>query len=117
MSVAAIDFGLLFAVLSLGWGIALVAYRSIAESVSWPMGRAQRAYPALARGIGLACMACGVAFAAWRAVAGFPLSALMILVFGVAWAVFWVGFFRVAAQSALLLAPLGAVLLLSRWLL
>ncbi len=40
----------------------------------------------------------------------------MILVFGCAWAAFWLGFFRVAAQSALLLAPAAALLLLWRWL-
>ena len=35
--------------------------------------------------------------------------------FGVAWAAFWTGFLRVGAQSALLLAPLAAALLIVRW--
>lgn len=117
MSVAAIDFGLLFAVLALGWGIALAVYRTVAEAVRWPMGRIQRSYPELAFAIGVACVACSAAFALWRAVAGYPVSASMILLFGIAWAVFWIGFLRVAAQSALLLAPLGTLLLLWRWLL
>ena len=43
------------------------------------------------------------------------LSASAIPVFGVAWAAFWTGFLRVGAQSALLLAPLAAALLLVRW--
>lgn len=116
MLVSAIDFGLLLAVLTLGWGIVVAAYRPIAEAISWPMGTPQRRHPYLARLLGVACVACAVAFVLWRVVAGYPLSALMILVFGIAWAAFWLGFFRVAAQSALLLAPAAAALLLWRWL-
>lgn len=116
MLVSAIDFGLLLAVLTLGWGIALATYRPIAEAVAWPMGAPQRRHPQLARGLGVVCIACALFFVAWRIVAGFPVSAVMILLFGLAWAVFWVGFLRVAAQSALLLAPLSAALLLWRWL-
>lgn len=116
MLVSAIDFGLLLAVLTLGWGIVIAAYRPIAEAISWPMGAPQRRYPLVARVLGMACVACAVAFVVWRVVAGYPLSALMILVFGLAWAAFWLGFLRVAAQSALLLAPIAALLLLWRWL-
>ena len=42
-------------------------------------------------------------------------SGWLILLFGLAWAVFWTGFLRVGAQSALLLAPVAALLLLLRW--
>lgn len=116
MLVSAIDFGLLLAVLTLGWGIVIATYRPIAEAIGWPMGRPQRYYVHTARGLGIVCVGCAVAFVVWRTVAGYPLSALMILVFGVAWAAFWLGFLRVAAQSALLLAPIAAGLLLWRWL-
>jgi hypothetical protein len=42
---------------------------------------------------------------------------VVILVFGLALAVFWSGFLRVGAQSALLFAPLSAGVLLIGWLL
>ena len=48
--------------------------------------------------------------------AAMSLSASAIPVFGVAWAVFWTGFLRVGAQSALLLAPRRPLLLVMRWL-
>jgi CBS-domain-containing membrane protein len=41
---------------------------------------------------------------------------MVILVFGIALAIFWTGFLRVGAQSALLLAPLSAAALLVVWL-
>jgi hypothetical protein len=116
MLVSAIDFGLLLAVLTLGWGIVITAYRPIAEAIHWPMGAPQRRFPQVARLLGVACVAFAMAFVVWRVVAGYPLSAVMILVFGLAWAAFWLGFLRVAAQSALLLAPIAAGLLLWRWL-
>jgi hypothetical protein len=40
----------------------------------------------------------------------------VILVFGLALGLFWSGFLRVGAQTALLLAPLAAVVLLVAWL-
>jgi len=42
---------------------------------------------------------------------------VVIVIFGVALAIFWCGFLRVGAQSALLFAPLSAVVLLIGWLL
>jgi hypothetical protein len=39
----------------------------------------------------------------------------VILLFGLAFGVFWSGFLRVGAQTALLLAPLAAGLLLVGW--
>jgi hypothetical protein len=116
MLVSAIDFGLLLAVLTMGWGIVTATYRPVAEAVHWPMGAPQRRHPHLARNLGMACVICAVAFVVWRVVAGYPLSAAMILIFGLAWAAFWLGFLRVGAQSALLLAPMSAALLLWRWL-
>ena len=55
-------------------------------------------------------------FALARACGGHWLSAAMIPVFGLAWAIFWTGFLRVGAQSALLLAPAAGLLLVVRWL-
>ena len=48
-------------------------------------------------------------FSLARGYGGYVVSAWAIPVFGVAWAVFWIGFLRVGAQSALLFgAPGGA---------
>lgn len=113
---SAIDFGLVFAVVTFGWGLALAVYRPYASSSGWPMGKLQQDWPEAAWWLGVASMALAVAFAIWRACIGYPLSASVIPLFGAAWALFWIGFLRVGAQSALLLAPLGALLLLLRWL-
>lgn len=113
---SAIDFGLVFAVVTFGWGLALAAYRPYAVALGWPMGKWQRERPDFAWWLGIAAMVLAVAFAIWRACIGYPLSASVIPLFGAAWALFWIGFLRVGAQSALLLAPIGAILLLLRWL-
>lgn len=116
MVVSAIDFGLLFAVVTFGWGLSLAVYRHLADELDWPMGRVQHDYPDLARIVGQACIAIAVLFCIWRTYAGYPLSAFMILVFGLAWSAFWTGFLRAGAQSALFLAPLAAVCLTLRWI-
>jgi hypothetical protein len=61
-------------------------------------------------------MLLAMGFAVARAIVGYPLNASAIPAFGLAWAIFWTGFLRVGAQSALLLGPAAAVLLLIRWL-
>jgi hypothetical protein len=61
--------------------------------------------PPVARGAGLA----------FAAALGAQHGGLVILIFGVGVAIFWSGFLRVGAQSALLLAPLSALALLFAW--
>lgn len=113
---SAIDYGLVFAVTTFGWGLALLVYRVCALTAGWPMGKWQREQPEAAWWMGAACMALATVFAVWRAFIGYPLSGSVIPLFGVAWGLFWIGFLRVGAQSALLLAPAAALLLLIRWL-
>jgi hypothetical protein len=113
---SAVDVGLLLAVGAIGWGLSLATYRAIAVRRGWPMGAWQAKRPRLARGLALACILPAVLFAFARGWGGHMLSALVILLFGVAWAVFWTGFLRVGAQSALLLAPVATGLLLAFWL-
>ena len=72
--------------------------------------------PALPIVVGIVAILLAGAYAGARAYIGYQLSAAAIPVFGVAWAVFWTGFLRAGAQSALLLAPAAAVLLVVRWL-
>jgi hypothetical protein len=109
-----VDHLFLLAVGAIGWGLSLATYRPIALRAGWPLGAAQASVPALTSLLALFSFAAGVAFAIARG----PFSGgLVILIFGVALAVFWSGFLRVGAQSSLLLAPLAAVLLLVSWLL
>lgn len=107
-----VDHLFLLAVGAIGWGLALATYRPIALRAGWPLGTAQAMVPALTLVIALVSIAAGLAFAVARG----PLhGGLIIVIFGVALAVFWSGFLRVGAQSALLLAPLAVLALLISW--
>ena len=114
---AAIDLGFVLAVVAFGWGLSLATYRLFARRFGWPMGAWHRE-PSRAADRCLACShPAGHRSSPWRAgYGGHWLSAAAIPVFGVAWAVFWTGFLRVGAQSALLLAPAAGLLLILRWL-
>ena len=111
-----IDVGFILAVAVVGFGLSLATYRVFARHCGWPVG----SWQAAARDpdpFGRA-VACGLAvlFALARGYGGYVVSAWAIPVFGMAWAVFWTGFLRVGAQSALLLAPVAAALLMVWWL-
>ena len=112
----AIDLGFILAVMTLGWGLSLLSYGALARRQGWPMGAWQRQRPRLPLLLGAAAMLLGACYAFARGYGGYVLSAALIPLFGIAWAVFWTGFLRVGAQSALLLAPVAAALLLVRWL-
>ena len=102
---AAIDLGFVLAVVAFGWGLSLATYRLFARRYGWPMGAWQDERPGLPIP-GARRHAAGRALRRGaRGYGGHGLSAAAIPVFGVAWAVFWTGFLRVGAQSALLLAP------------
>jgi hypothetical protein len=108
-----VDHLFVLAVAAIGWGLALASYRELAQRFDWPMGVAQATAPLTVAAIGLAAMASGLLFAMTRG----PLNGgFVIMIFGAALAVFWLGFLRVGAQTALLLAPLAAVVLLVAWL-
>ncbi len=112
-----VDLGFILAVVAFGSGLSLATYRAFA-------GRLRLAHGRLAAGAaGAADLGRHRALSCWpllthcrAAMAAMSLSASAIPVFGVAWAVFWTGFLRVGAQSALLLAPLAAALLVVRWI-
>jgi hypothetical protein len=109
-----VDVLFLLAVGAIGWGLSLATYRPIAEWNGWPLGAAQASLPALTVSVGILSIVAGLAFAVAR---GPMHGGVVILVFGLALAVFWSGFLRVGAQSALLFAPLSAGVLLIGWLL
>ncbi len=103
-----VDHLFLLAVGAIGWGLALASYRPIARAAGWPLGAAQTRVPALTSALALASIAAGLAFAIARG----PMDGgIVMVIFGAALAVFWLGFLRVGAQSALLLAPTAALLL------
>jgi hypothetical protein len=114
--VTTVDVGFILAVAALGWGLSLLAYRPLARQRGWPMGAWQANRPQRPAVIGAACILAAALFALARAYGGHAGSAAAIVLFGVAWAIFWIGFLRVGAQSALLLGPLATALLLMRWL-
>jgi hypothetical protein len=109
------DVGFIQAIGALVWGLSPSTYRAITKRCGWPMGARHTSIAELPRVIGLLC----IVLAAWAASrrSGGDAEAsgwLILLLFGVAWAVFWTGFLRVGAQSALLLAPVATLLLLLR---
>ncbi|MDH4981367.1 hypothetical protein [Hyphomicrobium sp. D-2] len=104
------DLPFFLAVGALGWGLALAFYRPAARDRRWPSGTAQRHLPAFTTILALLCIAVGGGFALSRGIAG---GGVVIALFGAALAVFWLGFLRVGAQSALLLAPGAAIILLA----
>lgn len=109
-----VDHLFLLAVGAIAWGLSLATYRLIALRNGWPLGAVQAAAPAVPVAVGILSLSIGLAFAAAR---GPTHGGLVIVVFGLGLALFWSGFLRVGAQSALLLAPLAAILLLAAWLL
>ena len=113
---ALIELGFVLSVVAFGWGLSLAAYRRVAARREWPMGSWQTHRPHLVILVGAATVLVAFSYALARGYGGYLLSAALIPAFGIAWAAFWIGFFRVGAQSALLLAPAAAVLLLVRWL-
>lgn len=101
----AVDLSFLLAVGAIGWGLALVGYRPLARAAGWPLGFAQSAVPTLTFLVGVLCAGVGSFYGLSL---GLQHGGLVILIFGLGLAVFWNGFLRVGAQSALLLAPLAA---------
>jgi hypothetical protein len=107
-----VDLLFFLAVGAIGWGLSLATYRPVAQLNGWPLGSAQAALPAMTTVFGLVSAGVGLVFAA---ALGLQQGGLVILIFGVGLALFWSGFLRVGAQSALLLAPLSAAALVIAW--
>jgi len=101
------------AVAAFAWGLSLATYRWLALSNAWPMGDWQAERPALPRAIGAGAVA--IAFLAALDLSGS--TAVWVILFGAIGAFIWTMLLKVGAQSALLLAPLAAVLVLAGWLL
>jgi hypothetical protein len=109
---SSIDFLFLLATAAFGWGLSLATYRFFAIRRGWPMGQLQAETPTVPILIGLFAVIIAFLFAAAR---GAEYGGWWILVFGLLWSFFWTGFLRVAAQSALFLAPIATFLLIFTW--
>jgi hypothetical protein len=109
-----IDQSFLLAVGAIGWGLSLATYRPLALKARWPLGKAQERVPALTLIVAALSIATGLIAAGTR---GALHGGVAMVLLGIALAVFWSGFLRVGAQSALLLAPLAALALALSWLL
>ena len=110
-----VDTAFFFAVWGLGFGLSLATYRSFARHHGWPMGSWHARRHVLPPIIGMLCILVAGSFAGARIYGGHVTSGWAIPLFGVAWAIFWTGFLRVGAQSALLLGPAATLVLLLLW--
>ncbi|MTD93435.1 hypothetical protein GIW81_03675 [Hyphomicrobium sp. xq] len=108
-----IDQSFLLAVGAIGWGLSLATYRPLALKAGWPLGKAQERVPALTLVVAVVSIAAGLIVAGTR---GALHGGVAMVLLGIALAVFWSGFLRVGAQSALFLAPLAALTLALCWL-
>lgn len=95
---------------AVGWGFSLAIYRAVAYRNGWPMGYMQARYPLIVTLLGVAALVLSFLF-----IAAAPAQRWPILLLGLLFALFWLGFLRVAAQTALFLAPLAALLLGVLW--
>ncbi|MEL6299640.1 MAG: hypothetical protein AAFV26_07405 [Pseudomonadota bacterium] len=108
-----IDMLFLLAAAAVGLGLALATYRIFAVQNEWPMGTLHAEKPLIPILIGIFALVMGFLFAAAR---GPEYGGWWIIGAGVAVAIFWIGFMRVAGQIALFLAPAATVLLLLGWI-
>lgn len=107
-----IDLPFILASAALGFGLSLALYRWLAEYNEWPMGYLHAQRPLLPIILELGSVLIALAFAAARGVIH---GGWGIVLFGMLWALFWLGFFRVGSQLSLLLAPASAAFLLFSW--
>ena len=81
-----VDLLFFMAVGALGWGLSLATYRPVARWNGWPVGTAHATVPAVTMTLGILSAAIGLIFALAR---GPMHGGMVILVFGVALAIFW----------------------------
>jgi hypothetical protein len=106
-----IDLLFFLATAAFGWGLSLATYRMIALRRGWPMGHLHTERPAIPVLLGILSLVVAFLFAAARTEFG----GWAILMFGLVFALFWTGVFRVGSQTSLLLAPIAAMLLALGW--
>lgn len=108
-----IDILFFLAVGALGWGLSLTTYPLFARRNDWPMGSLQLDFPAIPVLLGLVSVTLALMFAGQR---GVDFGGLVIIAFGILFAIFWTGFLRVGSQVSLFLAPLATAFLVAGWM-
>jgi len=107
-----IDWMYWLAVAAFAWGLSLATYRWFAIHNGWPMGEWQAHRPGLPIAIGVF----SVLFAMLFGIARGGTSVYFLPLLGAFGALVWTALTRVAAQSALLLAPISVIALLILWM-
>jgi hypothetical protein len=97
-----------------GWGLSLATYRMVASRNGWPLGDTQANHPLFVVLVGIVTLVIAFLYAT-HGHNGPITVGWTILGLGLLFALFWTGFLRVASQTALLLAPLAAFLLVLGW--
>jgi hypothetical protein len=97
-----------------GWGLSLATYRMVANHNGWPMGDPQAHHPLFVSLVGIVALITSFLFAT-HGQNGPVTVGWSIIGLGLLFALFWTGFLRVAAQTALFLAPLATFLLVLGW--
>jgi hypothetical protein len=97
-----------------GWGLSLATYRAVANRNGWPMGEPQANHPLFVTLIGIVTLVIAFLYATYGH-NGPVTTGWIIIGLGLLFSLFWTGFLRVASQTALLLAPLAAFLLVLGW--
>lgn len=100
----------LLATATFGLGFSLAIYRPVASRVGWPMGVMQRRFPFIVMLLGLAALVMTFLFIMGDTAQRWP-----VLLLGLLFALFWVGFMRVASQTALFLTPIAGLLFGMVW--
>ena len=107
-----IDLMFWLATAAFAWGLSLASYRWFATYNDWPMGEWQAHRPGLPIAIGLLA----VLFAMLFALARGDETVLVLPLSGLGCAIAWTALTKVAAQAALILAPLAMLALLTLWM-
>jgi hypothetical protein len=97
-----------------GWGLSLATYRMVANRNGWPLGDPQANHPLFVMLVGLITLIVAFLYAT-HGHNGPITTGWIILGLGLLFALFWTGFLRVASQTALILGPLAAFLLVLGW--
>ncbi len=106
-----IDLMFALATAAFAWGLSLATYRWFAIHNGWTMGAWQQSMPALPRVIGVLVLAVATVFALSRGLG----TAVALPLAGLLSAFAWTMLLKVGAQSALLLGPAAAAIVLIGW--
>lgn len=106
-----VDAMFISATAAFAFGLSLATYRWFARHNGWPMGAWQTGLASLPRTVGLVLMMVAMAFAFRRGLG----TILLLPLIGLLGAIAWTLVLKVGGQSALLLGPISAALVIVGW--